>query len=249
MNRVLKIIQDNRGRKALAQVLPIFTGKSPLSCPLDAPETCSFCGNSIRNALFRAWSQPKSGRQLAVICPRCIEANAVFVRFTKSYEIRFRPIPEYGSLRRNLLKRLACEDGTAKLKEVIVDLGIRLLQRSSAILAGCLFEKCDRTGVNLALPRIAIITEELNPCADLLRIVCGEIGIPFRRATMRLLSSGFAYRELVQEQCCGMESWAEHAVIFCSGYALPNANSVIVYAAQTRAEIPDDVEKIVPGEG
>lgn len=204
MNRIAKYLKPAEKSPARTQ-----TAAAPKS------KTCSFCGSPLDETDFKAFS--KAGGEIASICHLCIERFAVMAKFAINYKIFAEDEPNYMPLFERIMKRLSCEEGALKTKQIMTKHALRFLQRGSSLMAG--HQKiCPITNVSLLPARIALVGPNAGQAAKLLRIACAEAGISHMMATPSELKSGEAYKRVLETNANGEHAWAENSVIICDGY-------------------------------
>ena len=249
MNRIGKYFQkgslngsdlpdiDMSGHKVLTP-----ENKSPRDIPADAPQFCGFCCAALEGKAFRAFTKVLPA---SAICCDCIKRFALMNKFTcETFDIYFQEQPDYEPLQTKILKQFFAETGSIRLKKVIAELAVRLLKRGSAILAGE-EGKCSRTGIDLKPVRIALIGANAKDCFPLLKVACAETAMACLTTNRNSLSNGSAYQMLIKTLANSENQWADLGVLFCAGYAKPDAGRCsVIYACDNEACLPKDVEII-----
>jgi len=223
--------------------IPEPADKSPLTMPENAPDFCAFCLEPLAGKEFRAFSKVKQPNASAICC-NCVDSFALMSKFSReTFDIYFNGC-DYAPLRSKIMKRFLTEQlGAVPLKKAVADLAIRMLKRGSAVLAQEV-GTCRKTGVDLKPIRVAFVGQDAADCAALLKVACAEIAMAFMQTDMASLQSGEAYKQLAKAGGNSENQWADLGVLFCVGYAVPNANCSVIYACNSEAALPQDVEVI-----
>lgn len=243
MNRIksfLKASDSSKGGRHKA-VSPEASAadKSPRDIPPTAPTYCAFCCGLLEGKAFRAFSKVLPA---SAICCDCIPRLALMNKFSsETFDYYFQKTPDYAPLKTKILKRFFAETGSIRVKKIIADLAIRMLTRSSAVLAGEK-GKCRKTGMDLKPIRIALVGTNADECFALLKVACSETAMSPMLVDQKSLESGAAFGELLKTIANAENQWAELGILFCLGYAIPNARCSVIFACQTAAGLPNDVE-------
>lgn len=248
MNRILEIIQRPDGKKHLipSDATPIQQRRySVTQTPDNAPGRCCFCAGLLSSCGFVAYTRIDY-RPTGALCDRCIINFSRPAKFVEINKVYGQKKPDYSAWICRLIKRLVGENGSQELKSKVIELILRFAIRQSAIVHGCVFGIDPKTGVDLSgRLRIAVITNEVEELANLIRLACDEVGLHFRHCTSADVSSGKGFKDLVCQQTNREEAWAAFAVMFCNGYVETQANCILVFACKSEAGLPAEVVRVV----
>ena len=207
MNRLLKYFGSRRRKVAIQKIA-------------GQPDICTFCAQSLEGSHINAASQLNNADgtgPAAVICSRCIDQLAGLSKLTGWFQRDFRDEPDCWPLLESLLrKRVVGETGTKAMREAVVALLMRLMKRACGIISGQRrngLTVCQKTGVSLAQPRIAIVTGDQNAFMFALYAGADVIGLPILPTTEFEASNGEAYQELKRTKCNGDSVIAENGIL------------------------------------
>lgn len=248
MNRIIQHVRKTSQIPEAALEIPEFPvpqKQKELTDPSRRKEplkVCSFCGCSIEGIDFRAYSRLRAGIAPAAICGQCLDQLSVMNTFAKTFDIFWQEPADYAPLTHRILKAMAGEAGTSRMKRSASGLAVMLAKRSASLIAGTPGKVCSRTGVSLELPRIALIGKNAKACEQLLRVACQQTGTAFFKTAKEHLKSGVAFHELIRFHANGEETWARHGLMFCDGYVKPQTGCAVVFACETTEGLPEDVQ-------
>lgn len=232
MNRILKFIKKDKPNEFLKR-------------PQNDPKNCGFCGKDIQASHFRAWTRPQI-EPTVVLCMHCIERYAVYATMTRHVGLYFKPSVNYDPLRDSLRRRLEGEAGSKALKETIIEIGIELLIRVSALQDGAK-KICPKTGISLDIMKMAIVCKDHANAMSLFGKVFKELGFFLSCCNPEQLESGKDYEDLIEG--IGNTTWASLAVHICSGYAKPNTKASVIYLVNDVKEVPEDIRLVFANSG
>jgi len=183
--------------------------------------TCSFCGRNLADCHFRAYS--RDGYPAAGLCPTCLRRMSKLLTVADNCLTYWETMPDYLPLQRRIRQRLYLQPGSVLERRIAMALSIRLLQRASAIFLGDQQQNledahCNKTGVYLGSPQIALIGKSATHCAELLASTSEVTGMPLVSATLEDFRSGRAVERLLDE-VCNVPGWMYAAILVVAGYA------------------------------
>jgi len=216
------------------------SGKSPLLKPKGAPDKCAFCDKLVDKSPFVAFT---AGEFPTALCSDCIRKFSKMLKFMEHIALYAPYIPDYLPLKLRMLGSMAHLPGSPQIKQTVVNLCIRILQRTSAIIHGELSATCPKTGVSLLKPKpIILVGKESTICGPLFEAACEETGTFFISGTRDEISNGIAFKKLLK-QANTEATWAEHGIIYCEDrYVNPMALATVVFGSDQDA--PSEIEKL-----
>ena len=239
MNRILKFFGSRKRKVAIQKI----TGQ---------PEVCTFCAQSLDGSHINAASQLNNADRpgpAAVICSRCIDQLAGLSKLTGWYQRYFRDEMDFWPLLESLLrKRVSGERGTKAMREAVVALLMRLMKRACGIISGQRrngLTNCQKTGVSLAQPRIAVVTNDQDAFMYMLYAGADVIGLPILPTTDLDARFGEAYQELKRTRCNGDSVLAENGILVIADDFPDIADNVgVLYLCDDFINVPDGIETI-----
>lgn len=241
MNRIWNIFNKIKRKHSAEEYL--ISGTGPV-LPSNAgqPERCSFCGRSLCGCPFTAHSLSQLGPVVG-LCSACIGLYANLSKFSHCRAPYYEAKPDFGPIKRMFFERLHGEGASSLTKSVVVDFALRLLKRASAMAAECPFAVCPKTGVPLTVLRAAFVGPNASRSAHLLELLCAEVGLITFFAIPDELSSGEAYKALVER--IGEIRWADAVgILICNGYVPAQTSLGVVYLVHSDEELPPEIERI-----
>lgn len=220
--------------------------------PLEGqPEVCAFCGQGLAGSHLNAaslFNKEGSTAPLAVICSRCIDQLANMSKLTGWYQRYYRDEDFWSLLEGMVRKRLAGENGTEAMRDAVAELLVKLTKRACAIIAGHRrngLDFCQKTGVPLGQPRIALVCEDQEGIMNMLYAGADVIGLPLLIASEAEAKNGKAYTTLKKTKCNGDSVHAENGLLLVAD-KFPNVSDDVgvLYLVEDNAGIPAGIEVI-----
>jgi hypothetical protein len=203
--------------------------------PEGKPDKCGFCGTpmaAIEHNDFLTFTRYPVNGSYTVICGSCVHRLDTLRRLRNAYAIHFLK-QTWTSHRQSIARDMRQEEVPAFTARVMVDLALRLSQRSARVFAG---------EVSMP-PRIALIGKNAAVCAKLLEAASATTGMPVESTLSYSMDDGQAS---LSKKCNDDALMISHGILFVrDGFAESDHTGPVIYCCDSKEELPAYVEKVV----